>query len=73
MLTGIYVGPQMSLRGERALLQDNVGLGDYSAQFNRHPGRDPACLQKGGPEPEPGDLRFGWHIFPKTYFKLEEK
>ena len=78
-MIGIYIGRRPELRGHRALMFDpNMGTrhcprGFLFAQFNSVSTElgNPLCLQSGGPEPLPGDLRFGWHLFKKREFDIE--
>lgn len=77
-LTVEYIGPRKELVGHKSLMiPHNMGTrfcppGFGFCQFTSVPPElgDPTCLQQGGAEPKPGDLRFGWHLFKTRHFKF---
>lgn len=80
MISVEYVGPRPELVGHHALMiVQNMGTrfcppGFGFVQFTTVPPElgDPACKEAGGPEPQPNDLRYGWHLFKTRHFKLAQ-
>ena len=62
MQTGVYIGKDKALQGERALLRLLPDYGKLGAQFDSFTAtRNGSVL-----------LAFGWHLFNVAEFKLED-